>query len=43
MDSIIDAVQNVLHDEAKTGEIPPLWDGCTAKRIVEILRNKLVN
>ncbi len=34
---IIDAAQNVLKGNGKSGRIPPLWDGQAAARIVEIL------
>ena len=27
------------HGKGKSGEIPPLWDGCAAKRIVSVLDN----
>src|SRR5208282_3507510 len=34
---IIAAAQNVLQGHSKSGRIPPLWDGHSAERIVEIL------
>jgi UDP-N-acetylglucosamine 2-epimerase (non-hydrolysing) len=34
---IIDATKRILSGNWKTGEIPPLWDGNAAERIVEIL------
>jgi len=33
-------VTEILEGNAKTGQIPPLWDGHAAERIVEILKNK---
>jgi len=34
---IVAAARNALAGKGKTGRVPPLWDGHTAKRIVEIL------
>lgn len=35
------AMERLLHGYWKKGQIPPLWDGKTAQRIVEILNDKL--
>ena len=34
---IVEAARDILAGRGKAGQIPPLWDGQTAKRIVEIL------
>ncbi len=34
---IVAAARNALAGKGKAGRVPPLWDGYTAKRIVEIL------
>ncbi len=34
---IVAAARNALAGKGKTGRLPPLWDGHTAKRIVETL------
>ncbi len=34
---IVAAARDTLAGKGKAGRIPPLWDGHTAKRIVEIL------
>jgi len=36
---IVDAAFNVLEGKAKKGQVPELWDGKTAERIVDILAN----
>lgn len=36
---IIAETQNILQGTSKSGRIPELWDGCTAKRIVNTLHN----
>jgi len=36
-DSITPAMQKLLTGQWKKGSIPPLWDGHTAKRIIEII------
>jgi UDP-N-acetylglucosamine 2-epimerase (non-hydrolysing) len=36
-EKILSAAYRILDGGAKKGEIPPLWDGATAERIVEIL------
>jgi UDP-N-acetylglucosamine 2-epimerase (non-hydrolysing) len=36
--AILKLVDNILSNNTKKGEIPELWDGKTAKRIVEILK-----
>ena len=38
---IIEEAQKVLDGKAKKGQIPELWDGKAAERIVKILREKL--
>ncbi len=38
-DKITHAANRILDGNPKKGEIPPLWDGATAGRIVEILMN----
>jgi UDP-N-acetylglucosamine 2-epimerase (non-hydrolysing) len=40
-EKIIAAYKNVLNGKWRIPQIPPLWDGQAAKRIVEILRQKL--
>jgi UDP-N-acetylglucosamine 2-epimerase (non-hydrolysing) len=40
-DSIKNVVEKILNNDKKTGIIPPLWDGNTADRIVEIITNKI--
>ena len=40
-EKIIAAYRNVLNGNCRTPQIPPLWDGHAAERIVEILRQKL--
>jgi UDP-N-acetylglucosamine 2-epimerase (non-hydrolysing) len=37
---LIEAVKQVLSGQLKSASIPPLWDGKTAQRIVDILLNK---
>ena len=39
-ESVKELVTEILGGNAKTGQIPPLWDGHAAERIVEILKNK---
>jgi UDP-N-acetylglucosamine 2-epimerase (non-hydrolysing) len=34
-------VDNILEGRAKTGIVPPLWDGHAAERIRDILINEL--
>ena len=36
---IVAESENILAGRAKTGRIPPLWDGHAAQRIIEILEN----
>ena len=36
-DKILKYVNIILNGSYKNGKIPPLWDGKTAKRIVEVL------
>jgi UDP-N-acetylglucosamine 2-epimerase (non-hydrolysing) len=38
---IVAAAQDILAGKGKSGRIPPLWDGHTAERIVEILLRSL--
>ena len=38
---ILDAAFGVIEGRSKTGSIPPLWDGKTGERIVDILQNEL--
>jgi UDP-N-acetylglucosamine 2-epimerase (non-hydrolysing) len=40
---IMKGVEQILNNNYKVGEIPYLWDGETAKRIVNILREKYEN
>jgi len=42
-DRIINAVEKVLANSFKKGQIPQLWDGDAANRIVEIIINKILN
>jgi len=37
--AIVAAVQEILAGNTKTGQIPPLWDGHTAERIVKIINH----
>jgi UDP-N-acetylglucosamine 2-epimerase (non-hydrolysing) len=37
---ILENVEKILRGNYKKGEIPKLWDGKTAKRIIEILKNE---
>jgi len=41
-ENIIENVRQILKSDQKQGSIPELWDGHTASRIVEILKEKLV-
>ena len=41
MDGLGKAFQNIQSGSWKRGEIPPLWDGKTAKRIVEVIERLL--
>ncbi len=36
---IVTESENILAGRAKTGRIPPLWDGHAAQRIIEVLEN----
>ena len=36
---ILDGARRILQKEWKTGQIPPLWDGQAAARIVEVLED----
>ena len=38
-DNIAPALSKLFKGNWKKGEIPPLWDGKTSERIVEILSN----
>ncbi len=38
-DKIIDGYENIINNRLINNGVPPLWDGLTAKRIVEILRD----
>ena len=38
---ILAAAEQILNGNAKQGKIPPLWDGHTAERIIEILNQRL--
>lgn len=38
---IIAAARAILAGRAKAGRIPPLWDGCAAQRIVEVLLREI--
>ncbi len=42
-EKIINESSKILSGTFKKGQIPPLWDGKTAKRIIEIIENKLVS
>ncbi len=37
MDRLLEEVKKILAGEKKTGQVPPLWDGCSAERIVGTL------
>jgi len=37
---IINESDNILSGTFKKGQIPPLWDGKTAERIVEVIENR---
>jgi UDP-N-acetylglucosamine 2-epimerase (non-hydrolysing) len=41
LDAMAETVHHVLNGNYKSGNIPPLWDGKTASRIVEVLLNKV--
>jgi len=41
-ENLIPAMSKIFNNEWKKGNIPPLWDGKTGDRIVEVL-NKLFN
>ncbi len=41
VDEITAEVEQILQGKGKTGKIPPLWDGCTAQRMVKILSEQL--
>ncbi|RMH60520.1 MAG: UDP-N-acetylglucosamine 2-epimerase (non-hydrolyzing) [Calditrichaeota bacterium] len=40
-DKIYTEFKKVINGQAKKGEIPPLWDGHAAERIVEIIKNTI--
>jgi len=40
-DKIVMESEKILSRHAKKGKIPPLWDGNSAQRIVDILERKL--
>ena len=42
-DKVIEEAQKVINGRVKKGQIPKLWDGKAAERIVEILYNSLLN
>ncbi len=42
-DSVLEEVDNILEGRAKTGVIPPLWDGHAAERIRDILLAELTH
>ncbi len=39
-DAILEEFRNILAGKRKMGEIPEMWDGRTAERIVRILMNR---
>lgn len=39
MDKLMQTVEGILAGRFKKGEIPPLWDGKAAERIVDVLKN----
>ncbi|NIA22582.1 MAG: UDP-N-acetylglucosamine 2-epimerase (non-hydrolyzing) [Proteobacteria bacterium] len=41
-DKIVASVMKCLDGECKYGEIPELWDGQTAKRIVEVIEHEII-
>jgi len=41
-EKILETAFTILDGRGKKGEIPPLWDGKAAQRIIEILVNKIV-
>jgi UDP-N-acetylglucosamine 2-epimerase (non-hydrolysing) len=40
MEKLIGSTKKILNNKWKKGQIPPLWDGHAAERIVEILVNR---
>ncbi len=40
-DTVMVEVDNILEGRAKTGVVPPLWDGHAAERIRDILLKEL--
>jgi len=40
LNNLIDDIENILEGPIKKGEIPPLWDGKTADRIISELANQ---
>ena len=38
---ILAAAEQILNGNARQGKIPPLWDGHTAERIVDILNRQM--
>lgn len=41
--SVVELVVKIMGGHCKKGQIPELWDGCAADRIVTILREKYIN
>jgi len=39
-DLLIKGIEDVLNNKYKKSSIPELWDGNTAKRIIEVLKNE---
>ncbi|MCF2492002.1 non-hydrolyzing UDP-N-acetylglucosamine 2-epimerase [Dyadobacter chenhuakuii] len=41
--SVVELARKIMGGHCKKGQIPELWDGCAADRIVTILREKYIN
>ncbi|MCE7069677.1 UDP-N-acetylglucosamine 2-epimerase (non-hydrolyzing) [Dyadobacter sp. CY327] len=41
--SVVEMARKIMGGHCKKGQIPELWDGCAADRIVTILREKYIN
>lgn len=42
-EEIVKEVENIFDDKGKKGKVPPLWDGHTSERIIDVLTEKQKN